>query len=159
MCEYCGCQALTAINELTREHDLVIDLITEMRSALASGDLSVVPPLARQMLAVLDPHTQVEERGLFPALQPEFPDHIETLVAEHECIEEVLKEALAGPPPDPNWPGRLSAMLRLLRQHILKEQDGVFPAALASLTSAEWETVDQVRAQAGHSTAASRAQA
>ena len=28
MCEYCGCQALGTIGELTQEHDLVINLIT-----------------------------------------------------------------------------------------------------------------------------------
>jgi len=46
-----------------------------------------------------------------------------------------------------------------MRQHILKEQDGVFPVALASVTSTEWETVHQVRAQASHSTEASHPQA
>jgi len=33
--------------------------------------------------------------------------------------------------------------------HILKEQDGVFPAALANLSTEEWEAVEAVRAKAG----------
>jgi hypothetical protein len=37
----------------------------------------------------------------------------------------------------------------MLRQHILKEQDGVFPAALANLATSDWETIEKVRAQAG----------
>lgn len=37
----------------------------------------------------------------------------------------------------------------MLREHILKEQDGVFPAALATLGTEEWEAVDKVRAEAG----------
>lgn len=36
----------------------------------------------------------------------------------------------------------------MLRGHIFKEQDGVFPAALASLTAADWEIVDAARARA-----------
>ena len=38
MCEYCGCQALATIDELTREHDLVINLMGEVRVAHAGGD-------------------------------------------------------------------------------------------------------------------------
>ena len=57
MCEYCGCQAVTAINDLTREHDL--------------------------------------------------------------------------------------------REHILKEQDGVFPAALANLNPEDWDALDTVWASVG----------
>ncbi|MFH8443044.1 hypothetical protein ACH4D3_17655 [Streptomyces sp. NPDC018026] len=76
MCEYCGCQSLTSIAELTREHDAVV------------------------------------------AMAAEFPD-------------------------------RLLDALALLREHILKEQDGVFPAAPATLTTEQWEAVEAGRARAG----------
>ncbi|MEV5935740.1 hypothetical protein AB0L56_24170 [Streptomyces sp. NPDC052079] len=33
--------------------------------------------------------------------------------------------------------------------HILREQDGVFPAALAALSTEQWEAVEAVRARAG----------
>ena len=39
--------------------------------------------------------------------------------------------------------------LWVLREHILKEQDGVFPAALAELDPAQWDEVDAVRARVG----------
>ena len=35
----------------------------------------------------------------------------------------------------------------LLREHILKEQDGLFTAALAALDSDQWERIEMVRAQ------------
>lgn len=149
MCEYCGCQALAAIEELTTEHDLVVSLIAEARSAQAASDIPRLARLARRIAVVLGPHTQVEENGLFPALEGDFPDHIAALTAEHRQVEAVLDEASAGPPGDPAWPGRLIGALGLLRQHILKEQDGVFPAALASLTTSDWETIEKVRAEAG----------
>jgi hypothetical protein len=45
--EYCGCQALAAIDELTREHDLVVGLIAEARSARAASDIPRLARLAR----------------------------------------------------------------------------------------------------------------
>ena len=153
MCEYCGCQALAPIDELTREHDAVLGLISHVRAARADGDTGQMAELAQQIAAVLGPHSEVEEQGLFPALEADFPDHIATLKAEHQRIEAVLGEASAGTPADPAWPGRLTAALQMLRQHIFAEQDGVFPAALATLKTADWETVEAVRARAGSPTA------
>lgn len=149
MCEYCGCQALAPIDELTREHDLVLDLISQVRSARANADLPRIADLARRIAVVLGPHTMVEEQGLFPALASEFPGHIAVLEAEHRRIDAVLTEAAIGLPDDPAWPGRLAEALAVLRAHIFKEQDGVFPAALASLRAADWEVVEAARARAG----------
>lgn len=146
MCEYCGCQALASIDELTREHELVLNLISQVR---ADTDLPQMMDLAQRIAAVLGPHTLVEEQGLFPALASEFPDHIAVLQAEHRRIDAVLAEAAVGPPQDPAWPERLAGALTVLRRHIFKEQDGVFPAALASLRTDDWEAVETVRARAG----------
>jgi hypothetical protein len=149
MCEYCGCQALTAIDDLTREHDLVVNLIGEVGAAHAATDTDRMAYLARQITAVLEPHTYVEEHGLFPALATDFPDHVTALQAEHRHIEAVLGEATGGVPTDSAWPARLVETLDLLREHILKEQDGVFPAALANLNPKDWDAIDTIRASVG----------
>lgn len=149
MCEYCGCQALSAIDQLTREHELVVNMIGLVRDAVAAGDVPATAALASRIAALLGPHTQVEEQGLFPALAEDFPDHVHDLRAEHRRIEAVLEEAAGGVPADPSWPTRLVRTLDLLREHILKEQDGVFPAALAGLRTADWEAVEAVRARVG----------
>jgi hemerythrin-like domain-containing protein len=149
MCEYCGCQAITAIDELTREHDLVVAMIGDVRSAHGAGDVGRMAHLARRIAAVLGPHTEVEEDGLFPLLTDEFPHHVAVLRDEHRRVEAVLGAASTGTPADPSWPDELIATLRLLREHILKEQDGVFPAALTSLSGADWDAVDAVRARTG----------
>jgi hypothetical protein len=91
----------------------------------------------------------VEEEGLFPELADEYPDHVVALRAEHREIERVLAEGVDGAPTDPTWPGRLEKIAFLLREHILREQDGVFPAALSTLDGDQWERVEQVRARAG----------
>jgi hemerythrin-like domain-containing protein len=151
MCEYCGCQALDTIDELTREHDLVINLMGEVRATHAGGDVAQMAELARQIATVLGPHTEVEEQGLFPALTGEFPDHVASLKAEHRRVEAALGEAAAGTPADPAWPARLAEALTLLREHIFKEQDGVFPAALTTLGAGDWEAAEEVRSRVGGS--------
>jgi hemerythrin-like domain-containing protein len=153
VCEYCGCQEVTAIGELTREHDLVVALIAGVRAAYADRDTVAgttrMAAVARQITAILAPHTQVEELGLFPALADEFEDHVTALQAEHRRVDAVLAEAATTVPVDPTWPRRLIDALEVLREHILKEQDGVFPAALTTLRTADWEAIDAVRARVG----------
>jgi hemerythrin-like domain-containing protein len=103
----------------------------------------------RNISALLEPHTVVEEVGLFPCLAGEFPDHVDALRAEHRSIDAELAEAATGTPEDPTWPARLLRTLEALREHILKEQDGVFPAALVALDSEEWERIEGIRARVG----------
>ena len=114
-------------------------------------------PRGRGASAACSPHTRVEEDGLFPPMADEFPDHVEALRAEHARIEDVLTESAEGTPVDPVWPVRLSAALHTLRDHILKEQDGLFPAALASLGPADWEGVDEARRRVGSALASAPA--
>ncbi|MFD1372188.1 hemerythrin domain-containing protein [Actinoplanes sichuanensis] len=149
MCEYCGCQEITALGELTREHDEVVGLMADVRAAHATGDIDAMAELARRIAAILGPHTVVEEEGLFPLLAPEFPDQVAVLRAEHRHVESVLNAAATTTPADPSWPSTFVAVLDELRTHILKEQDGVFPAALTTLTPTDWDTVDAVRARTG----------
>ncbi|MEU5894504.1 hemerythrin domain-containing protein [Streptomyces sp. NPDC047461] len=150
MCEYCGCQALETIDELTQEHEEVVRLISHLRPAHQAGSVARMAEVSREIARVLGPHTQVEEQGLFPALATDFPDRIAALEAEHRRIEAVLAEAADGATPsDPTWPDRLMEAMALLRAHILKEQDGVFPAALANLSTEEWEAVEAARVKAG----------
>lgn len=149
MCEYCGCQQIAAIRELTREHDAVVAEIAEVRSLLRKDDVQGAATTARRIAEILEPHTAVEEGALFPLMAEEFPDHIEALEREHRLVEGVLAEAASGTPADPDWPARLTSALDLLRDHILKEQDGVFPASLSVVDTEGWEQVEAVRARAG----------
>ncbi|GAA3494670.1 hemerythrin domain-containing protein [Streptomyces prasinosporus] len=149
MCEYCGCQALATIDELTREHERVVTLISRVRDARRDGAIARMAELAREITTVLGPHTRVEEHGLFPPLREEFPEQIAVLEDEHRRIEVVLADADGPFLTDPGWPDRLIDALDLLREHILKERDGVFPAALAHLDTEHWEAAEKVRAEAG----------
>jgi len=144
MCEYCGCQQLDVIGQLTREHERLRNVGRLLSDAVNRRELDAAQGLARQMLELLDPHTRLEEQGLFPELAGDFGDQLADLEHEHVLIDGALAE-LAGDAPPANWTARTQEALALLFDHILKEQDGVFPAALATVTTDGWERVGQIR--------------
>jgi hypothetical protein len=65
VCEYCGRQALTAIADLTREHDEVVALISRARTSRGTGDIAEMAAVARRS-PQCSAHTTIEEQGLFP---------------------------------------------------------------------------------------------
>jgi hemerythrin-like domain-containing protein len=144
MCEYCGCQELDVVAELTAEHDRLRGLGRHLAAAVDAGDPLAAQPVALAMGEVLGPHTRVEEAGLFRALYADFGPKLDALVDEHRGIDAALAELAAGTP-TPGWQVRTRQVLAQLFDHILKEQDGVFPAALATLTAADWESIVRVR--------------
>jgi hemerythrin-like domain-containing protein len=146
MCEYCGCQAVSVIEELTREHDRVLDHVRAAELAARRGDLDAARYSCERIEDVLVPHTAVEEHGLFPALEREFPHQVRDLEREHRRLEDVINGLHD---PGAGWPRELLEVLSMLRQHILKEQDGVFPAALATLREQDWQAAEDVRASVG----------
>lgn len=148
MCEYCGCQSLQTIDELTREHDAALDHVRSARAAAGAGDLAAAVAACVALELLLGPHTAVEEEAVFPALADEHPDHVATLVREHRLVHTALAEMSAAEG-DAGWEPRLLAALDVLRQHIAKEQDGLFPAALISLSTADWERAEDVRRRVG----------
>jgi hemerythrin-like domain-containing protein len=144
VCEYCGCQQLAVIGQLTDEHEDLRNVGRTLSDAANRRDLDAAQPIARRMLELLGPHVRLEEQGLFPELAGDFGDQLADLEHEHVLIEGALG-ALAGDAPPANWTARTQEALALLFDHILKEQDGVFPAALANVTTAGWERVSRVR--------------
>lgn len=149
MCEYCGCQAIRSIEELTREHDAALGDIRTGRQAADAGDRQGAGRAALRLLELLGPHTAVEEQALFPAMAREHPDHVAVLAAEHAAVHAALAATALGSPDGADWQTPLLAALDVLREHIAKEQDGLFPAALTSLGPDDWQAVEQVRARAG----------
>lgn len=145
MCEYCGCQANRAIELLTTEHDRALDHVRDLEDAARAQDTDRARPAGAALAAVLAPHTAVEEQALFPALAEEFGEHVRELLHEHELVEHTLAELTGASQPSPGWDVRLLHAMDVLRNHILKEQDGVFPAALSILDAKDWDHMDQVR--------------
>ncbi len=135
MCSYCGCRSLAVIGRLSAEHETIINVMGELRRAHASGDSPQVANLADRLASLLDPHTRSEEQGLFAELreQPEFTEAIEALAKEHVELDTALREIIAG------RPSEITAFETLLRRHIDREENGLFPAAATALGGDSWD--------------------
>jgi hemerythrin-like domain-containing protein len=144
MCEYCGCQDIDVLAELTAEHDRLRELGRDLVAAATADDLARARAVAEVMLGVLAPHTAVEEGGLFPALASEYGEQMAALTGEHREIDDALT-LIASERVPASWARLADRVAAELFEHILKEQDGVFPAALAVLAPDEWERVGETR--------------
>jgi hypothetical protein len=81
-------------------------------------------------------------------MHEENPEHVELLLGEYRLVHAVLNE-LAYETPDGHWAQRLTEALHTLREHMAKEQDGLFPAAVTTLSTAQWEVAERVRSVVG----------
>ncbi len=138
MCSYCGCQAITVIGRFMAEHEEIVNALSRLRSTCAAGDGEAVVEAAGHMGALLHPHTQAEEVGLFAVMRtdPEFTAHIESLCVEHVTLDEHLQRIVAGEH------SRFAEFERALRVHLDREDNGLFPAAAIALNGPDWERVD-----------------
>ena len=97
------------------------------------------PPPSRSSQLLLDPHTTGEEQGLFAELRlnQEFAAHVDALCAEHREIDARLARVARGDHAE------VDALENLLRRHIDKEENGIFPAAAVELDGAAWDRIQQ----------------
>ncbi|MGE5286449.1 MAG: hemerythrin domain-containing protein [Micromonosporaceae bacterium] len=117
------------------EHEMLLDLASEVRGALSRGDTSAARTIFAELTEILHPHVYAEEHGLFAVMRDlgEFSDHIDWLETEHADLE----AKLAGP----FSPGMALDVCDRLREHIHSEEYGLFPFALAGLGGEDWAAV------------------
>lgn len=149
MCSYCGCESIEVIGRFMAEHVEIINATGDLRRAVASADPAALDSARLVVAQLLWPHTGAEEQGLFRVLarQDDFSAHIATLCGEHRELDTRLA-ALT--------PGDATAMREFenaLRDHIDKEDNGLFPAAAIALDGPDWvEVTASTPADAGTST-------
>lgn len=144
MCSYCGCDSITVIGRFMEEHVEIINASGELRRAVESG--GEVAAAAERLGSLLHPHTATEEAGLFSVMKglDEYHDHIETLCGEHRTLDDLL-DAIAA--------GNHSLMDEFdvaLREHIHKEDNGLFPAAALGLDGDHWTRIDDLTHEHDH---------
>ena len=137
MCSYCGCESVEVIGRFMSEHVAIINATGDLRRAAESGDGIRVHDAAATVRALLDPHAEAEESGLFAVLaeDAEFTEHVHGLCREHVALHQLLDRVDAGSHtlfPD---------FEKLLRSHIDREENGLFPAAAIAFAGPEWERV------------------
>jgi hypothetical protein len=146
VCEYCGCQDIPAIATLTAEHEAIREVARVAQQAATTGDHQAAVAASTRLRELLDPHSRIEELGLFPAMAGEFGEHTARLTAEHRALEAELATLINSPTPTAGWEQHLTTALSELFEHILREQDGLFPATLSVMTPEQWDVLAEVRA-------------
>ncbi len=136
MCSYCGCESIGVVGRFMAEHVEIVNACGDLRRACADPAVDLTPQ-AERLHGLLRPHTRAEEVGIFTVLaeDAEFADHVSSLCAEHESLEELLGRIAAG------QREVMPVFERALRTHIDREENGLFPAAAIAFAGPEWERV------------------
>jgi hemerythrin-like domain-containing protein len=139
VCSYCGCESITVIGRFMSEHEQIVNACGALRRAAVTGDGAAAAGHATELATLLDGHTAAEEQGLFSELrlEPEFTEHVDRLCAEHGEIGARLGRILGG-----DLTG-IDALHDLLRRHIDREDNALFPAAAIALDGPAWERVTE----------------
>ena len=130
---------MPVIRLLTEQHEGIINILGQLRRAVEISDLDASLCLARELVAILDPHTELEEKGLFVALldDEEFVEPVSKLAQEHGEINALIGRLLIG---------EFSVIQELesrLRNHINNEENGIFPAAAVSFDGSAWDKIEK----------------
>ena len=108
MSDHCGCRQ-GSVRELMDQHEVIAAMGDEIRRHLATGDEPAARERLDAMLAILRPHVQWEEAGLFAQMSAQvdldehiyrenfgvFPGAIAVLEAEDWDAIEALRPALS----------------------------------------------------------------
>ena len=148
MCDYCGCRLRPAIDELSEEHDRLLDLVYGLRRRAEEGDhAGVAATLEQDLSPLLRHHADKEERGLFTQLRAAWQadDRLDALVAEHRDLERLLADVIDG---GTGWAQLVGRLADELTEHIFDEETDLFPYSLYELTPEQWDEVETVHATA-----------
>lgn len=139
-------------DRFSSEHDVFLAQL-EVIDDLTRRDASVesIVSALRTLAAPLITHAENEERSLFPDLEPSMGGHggpLAILVEEHETLHGQIGELVDGPTRQ-RLETVLDAFQRLLRGHIDKEEQVLFPAASQILGDTKLEKLDRDLKHAG----------
>jgi hemerythrin-like domain-containing protein len=125
------------IAQLNAEHDAIVNSSYALEIAYRDQDVEAARTACKDLGALLHPHTRREENGLFAEMKKDdlFTDHVASLCAEHAELDSDLDAIDAGDLT------RIPTMITLLNNHIDREENGLFPAALAYLDDTQWDTI------------------
>jgi hypothetical protein len=138
MCDYCDCRSHPEIAALAEDHERALAVTAAARRALSVGDQAAADGLLSRLPAMLAPHFDREQRGVFDRLRRTGigDDYVARFDADH-----VELTALLGQSPSPE---RTAHLLALLEDHILREETDMFPAAHQLFAPLDWDAIDEL---------------
>jgi hypothetical protein len=141
MCDYCSCRGHPLIERLGDDHARLLGWAARIETALQADDEMSAGAAMERLLAVLDPHLELEDRTLVPALCSDdaFTATVTVIGTDHQRAR--VGRPVTGPA-DPGWPTEVRAFVADLRAHIHLEEYDVFPAAAQLLSPAVWSIAE-----------------
>ena len=124
---------------LNAEHDAIVNSTYALQIAHRDHDVAAARAACAGLAELLHPHTRREQNGLFAEMAKDdlFAEHIASLCAEHDELDVLIRSIEGGDL------SRIPEMLTLLHNHIDREENGLFPAALAYLDDDQWDIVQR----------------
>ncbi len=126
------------IRDYVAEHDHVLNLLDAALRAIGGEDLEAAASRVREARETLGRHWTGEENGIFKVMaarEEEYADYVAPLVVEHRELEQLLLQLDVEDPADQQ---SLRVAYADLREHISREEDGLFPASLTALSADDW---------------------
>lgn len=127
------------IRDYIEEHEQVVDVGDDALRALDRGDVDQARESLSRMQEILTSHWQGEEAGVFAVMSETdatYAEYVDVLVGEHRSLAAFLEVF------DVELPAhreRLRFEVGSLREHIGREEDGLFPATLTALSGDQWD--------------------
>jgi hypothetical protein len=136
MCDYCNCRSHPEIAALSTDHEGLQRSLGRLAAATATGDGKGAAAATTSIAAVLERHARREEAGIFAQLRRADVDdaYLAHFEADHETIHALVAEAS-------DDPESARALIRLLGDHIAREESDLFPAAHQLLTAQQWDVI------------------
>ncbi|MGN0065865.1 MAG: hemerythrin domain-containing protein [Nocardioides sp.] len=139
MCHYCGCRQIPLIRDFIAEHEEISALGAKAVRELGRGEVDLAQADVDRMRDLLASHWRGEEDGVFVAMAAAdelYADYIRPLEDEHRELGAFLAGIDLRRPEDV---ARFTRELDDLAEHIVREEDGLFPATLVTLSGPEWD--------------------
>ena len=97
----------------------------------AASEGSDTAALLREVGEMLTAHSRAEESFVYPAIGQRAPkeegEQVHDSLAEHQHIDQLLQELLAGDPDEPGFDGKLAALVGEIRHHVEEEEEELLP--------------------------------
>lgn len=118
---------MDALQLLRDDHRRVKELFRQFDAA---DDASTRKAIADEAIAELMVHAQIEEEVFYPAMQRAgLIDQVAHAEEEHHAAETIMNEVADLDARDGTLPGRFSALVDAVREHIDEEESQLFPRA------------------------------
>lgn len=112
------------VEALLRDHNTVRKLAEVLAN---SQDMEVRKEAARQMLQLLETHSQLEESVFYPAVRNIDAQMIGHFEQEHQKTDDLLQSLKAMPMDDPQAGQMLRQLIDMTMHHIHEEEEEFFP--------------------------------